>query len=127
MLGTLYGGDGRTTFALPDLRGRAPIHTGDGFSEGDQGGQEEHAVQLNEMPQHTHQAQASAQDAAHPIPESRILAAAPSRLYHPPTNLHPLSESTIADSGGGQGHNNMMPFLTLNFCIALQGSFPPSN
>jgi microcystin-dependent protein len=133
LLGTTYGGDGRTSFALPDLRGRVPIHVGtsDGGTNhtlGQKGGEETHVVSANEMPTHTHNAQATSDSGNTPIPTGNVLAnSAPSELYHGASNLIALTPGTIANTGGGQVHNNMQPFLALNFCIALQGLFPSRN
>jgi microcystin-dependent protein len=131
LLGTTYGGDGRTTFALPDLRGRSPIHVGrsnggGGHLLGQKSGEETHTLTVNEMPQHRHVAQASSQTGNNPIPVDHILASA-NNLYRSPTDLTALVAGTIANVGGGQAHDNMQPYLAVNFCIALQGLFPSRN
>lgn len=123
LLGTTYGGDGRISFALPDLRGRTPIHVGDGFQLGQKTGEEAHALAANEIPQHSHTVQASTADADAPIPTGMLLASA-NNLYHDPANNLSLRSETIANTGAGQGHNNMQPYITLNYVIALQGLFP---
>lgn len=127
ILGTMYGGNGQTTFALPDLRGRVPMHFGGGFTEGQTGGQEVHTITQSEMPQHTHFAQASnntgnSQDAA-----GNVLGVVPGRIYTDPSNLTTLSPTTITNFGGSQPHENRQPYLVLNFIIALQGVFPSQN
>ncbi|MBN1668460.1 MAG: phage tail protein [Anaerolineales bacterium] len=128
LLGTTYGGDGRTTFALPDLRGRTPLHVGNSYSLGQRSGQENHTLTANEIPQHTHQAQASSNPPSTPIPNGNALAASvPNEIYAAAANLQPMRAGTLANAGGGQAHDNMQPFLTLNFCIALQGLFPSRN
>ena len=128
LLGTIYGGDGRTTFALPDLRGRVPIHEGNGHSLGQRSGEESPALTVNQIPQHTHSARGSSDAGTAPIPAGNVLASsAPSEFYHGASNLVDLRAGTIANAGGGQGHNNMQPFTAVNFCIALQGQFPPRN
>jgi microcystin-dependent protein len=128
LLGTTYGGDGRTSFALPDLRGRTPIHVGSGHTLGQKAGGETHILSESEIPMHTHTAQATSDLGNIPIPTNNVLAnSAPSELYHGASNLTDMRAGTIANAGGGQGHNNMQPFLALNFCIALQGLFPPRN
>lgn len=132
LLGTTYGGDGRTTFALPDLRGRVPIHVGasDGVTHelGQRSGEETHALTSAEMPQHQHALQASSATANVPIPTSNVLAAsAPTEQYGASTDLGAMSGSTIGAVGGGQTHENMQPYLALNFVIALQGLFPSRN
>ena len=128
LLGTTYGGDGRTTFALPDLRGRTPIHTGSGHSLGSKAGEENHALSVAEIPAHDHMAQGTSDPASSPIPTGNLLAdSAPNEVYHAPTNLVALRQGTTGNTGGGQGHANMQPSLVLNFVIALQGLFPSRN
>lgn len=128
LLGTTYGGDGRTTFALPDLRGRVPMHEGPNHRQGQKSGEEAHTLSQAELPQHKHVAQATQAAADRPIPTGGYLAdTAPSELYSGPENLAPMKVGTIANAGGGQAHNNMQPYLAINFCIALQGLFPSRN
>lgn len=124
LLGTTYGGDGRVNFALPDLRGRTPIHTGSGHTLGERGGEQAHTLSIAELPTHTHVANATTATGNIPVPTSNILADSPSQLYAAPTNLVSLQPGTITNTGGSQAHLNMQPFLTLSFCIALQGIFP---
>lgn len=126
LLGTTYGGDGRTTFALPDLRGRAPMHVGNGHRQGQKSGEESHTLSVTEIPAHKHTAGASPADADAADPNGATLGSA-NDLYRDATNLTPLHTATLANSGGGQAHNNMQPYLTLNFIIALQGTLPPRN
>lgn len=132
LLGTTYGGDGRTSFALPDLRGRTPIHVGtsDGSTHllGQRGGEETHTLAGGEIPTHMHEAKASSDTGTTPIPTGNVLASsAPAELYHGASKLVELKAGTITNTGGGQAHNNMQPYLVLNFCIALQGLFPSRN
>lgn len=129
LLGTTYGGDGRTTFALPDLRGRTPIHVGAGHLQGQSGGEETHALTIGEMPAHDHAVNASADAASTPIPGSdKVLGnSAPNELYHSATGVTSMRAGTLGNAGLGQGHQNMQPWLALNYCIALQGLFPPRN
>jgi len=131
LLGTTYGGDGRTSFALPDLRGRTPIHEGssNGSSHllGQKGGQETLTLSASEMPQHDHVAQASDNNADSGEPGGRVLARSTSSTYHLPTNLTALNPQAVSNTGGGQGHDNMMPYLAVTFCIALTGLFPSRN
>lgn len=134
LLGTTYGGDGRTTFGLPDLRGRVPIHPGDngqsssnGVVYGAKSGEEDHFLQPNEVPDHNHTAKASSSDGDTLNPEDNILARRTAEVYKDPTNLADMHAGTITNAGGGQGHNNMQPFQALNFIIALQGLFPSRN
>jgi microcystin-dependent protein len=130
LLGTVYGGNGQTTFALPDLRGRVPIYTGHGHTLGERGGEQSHTVTAQEMPQHIHmwQATSAANNANPPTPIPNILAdSAPALGYNGGTGLVGLNGNTVTRVGGSQAHQNMQPFLALNFCIALQGIFPSRN
>jgi microcystin-dependent protein len=123
LLGTTYGGDGRVNFALPDLRSRVPNHEGSGFTLGEVAGEQSHTLILSEMTMHTHFFQASSTNADVVSPGDNVFAQT-SQTYGPPTNLTPLDPSTNGPTGGSQAHQNMQPFLTLSFCIALQGIFP---
>jgi microcystin-dependent protein len=127
LLGTSYGGNGQTTFALPDLRGRAPIHVGQGFIQGQAGGQEFHTVTQNEMPQHNHLVGANSTAGGTTSPSGALLAKAPANLYGSPANLVAMAPSSVSNVGGSQPHENRQPFLVLNFIIALQGVFPSRN
>ena len=131
LLGTTYGGDGRTSFGLTDLRGRTPIHVGSsGGSDhplGQKGGEETHTLSAAEMPQHTHAfnvatADATGQQAS--AADNSVLAKANADMYRSGAGDTPLIPATIFSVGGGQGHDNMQPTLVVNFCIALQGLFP---
>jgi microcystin-dependent protein len=124
LLGTTFGGDGRVNFALPDNRGRTPIHVGSGHTLGERAGEQAHTLSIAELPTHTHVVNATTATGNTPLPTGNLLADSPSQLYAAPTNLVPLSPSTVANVGGSQAHLNMQPFLTLSFCIALQGIFP---
>lgn len=127
LLGTTYGGDGRVNFALPDLRGRTPIHVGSGHTLGERGGEQAHTLSIAEMPTHFHGLNASTTaSGGTDNPTGNFLGSA-SNLYHAPASLTPMNPGTIANTGGSQAHLNMQPFLTLNFCIALQGIFPSPN
>lgn len=123
LLGTTFGGDGRVNFALPDLRGRIPIHVGSGHTLGERGGEQAHTLSISEIPTHTHVLSGSPSNASVPSPVSNVLAAA-NNVYNTPSNLTTLNPSSITNVGGSQAHLNMQPFLTLNFSIALQGIFP---
>jgi microcystin-dependent protein len=137
LLGTTYGGDGRVNFGLPDYRGRVPIYTGPQFSTlGQKGGQEAHTLILSEMPAHNHFANASQtlgdtnfiQTTFPPPGSQNILAAATGAgIYGGATALTTLNPSSITNFGGSQAHENRQPYLVLNFCIALQGTFPSQN
>jgi microcystin-dependent protein len=126
LLGTTFGGDGRVNFALPDLRGRTPIHVGAGHTLGERGGEQAHTVSISEMPEHVHMAQAASVNSDTNIPAANNLAVA-ANMYSQPTNLTTLSPTTITNAGGSQAHLNMQPFLTILFAIALQGIFPSPN
>jgi microcystin-dependent protein len=124
LLGTTYGGNGQTTFALPDLRGRVPVHVGAGLTQGQAAGAETNTVNAQTMTGHTHFVSASSSngDGANP----GALAQA-SNAYSGPSNLTALQWSTISNVGGSQPHENRQPYLVLNWCIALQGIFPSRN
>lgn len=127
LLGTTYGGDGKITFGLPDLRGKVPIHFGGSFALGEKGGEQVHTLTQSEMPQHIHFANASSLDTGgNDNPGNRFLGGA-SSLYHTPTSPTTMSPGTITNAGGSQPHLNMQPYLVLSFCIALQGIFPSPN
>jgi microcystin-dependent protein len=126
LLGTTYGGDGRVNFALPNLQGRTPIHVGSGHTLGERGGEQAHTLTINELPQHNHSAMASSDNGASVLPTDGLLAAA-AGLYGDASQLTSLLPQTVTNVGGSQPHLNMQPFLTLTFCIALQGIFPSPN
>jgi microcystin-dependent protein len=123
LLGTTFGGDGRVNFALPDLRSRTPIHVGSGHTLGDRGGEPAHTLSISELPQHTHVAMAQPAAGTQLPPASAVLALT-SNMYRTPDNLIAVNPGTLTNVGGSQAHLNMQPFLTLSFCIALQGIFP---
>ncbi len=129
LLGTTYGGDGRTSFALPDLRGRTPAHPGaEGVTLGRRAGEESPALTIAQIPSHDHALQGSSDIANTPVPTGNVLASsAPAEIYHGDQNRQAMNAGTIANTGLGQGHNNMQPYLTVNFCIAIQGLFPSRN
>ena len=125
LLGTTFGGDGRVNFALPDLRGRTPIHVGSGHTLGERGGEQAHTLITAELPTHTHVLQASTTAAAATNPSANVLAGAD--IYTPLSNAVAMQPASVTNVGGSQAHLNMQPFLTLSFCIALQGIFPSPN
>ena len=124
LLGTTYGGDGRVNFGLPDLRSKVPIHMGQGFTLGEKGGEQAHTLSMSEMTQHIHFVNASSvANGGNNSPVGRFLGGA-ADMYHSVSNLTTMSPPTVTNTGGSQAHNNMMPYLVLTFCIALQGIFP---
>jgi microcystin-dependent protein len=129
LLGTTFGGDGRVNFALPDLRTRTPIHVGSGHTLGERGGEQAHTLSVAELPTHAHVAQATSASATAAIPAATLLLATSQNYeaYRGATNLVSLNPATVPSVGGSQAHLNMQPFLTLSFCIALQGIFPSPN
>ena len=133
ILGTTYGGNGQMTFALPDFRGRIPIHMGDGFILGQAGGQEFHTVTMSEMPAHNHFVNASSQQADSAFIQSaspasqNIFGTVAGGIYGPIAALTTMNPATITNVGGSQAHENRQPFTVLNFIIALQGIFPSRN
>jgi len=126
LLGTVYGGDGRVNFGLPNLQGRTPIHVGNGHILGERGGEQAHTISIGEMPTHTHAFQANTGAGDTATPNATVLAKAPATTYAPPIQLVAMSP-VVGNRGGSQAHQNMQPFLTLSFCIALQGIFPSQN
>jgi len=128
LLGTMYGGNGQTTFALPDFRGKVPIHIGAGFIQGQTGGEAAHTVTISEMPAHTHTAQGYSQNGDQFVPTGNIMGTV-NGLYAGPGagSKVSLAPGTIGNVGGSQPHNNMQPYLVLNFMIALIGIFPSRN
>jgi microcystin-dependent protein len=126
LLGTTYGGNGQTTFALPNLQGKTPIHSGQGHTLGENGGEQAHTLSVAELPSHTHSVAASQAGANSPAPGNAMFGTS-NNMYAAPGNLTSLHPQTITNAGGSQAHLNMQPFLTLSFCIALQGIFPSHN
>jgi microcystin-dependent protein len=134
LLGTTYGGNGQTTFALPDLRGRVPLHDGNGHTLGQNAGEQAHTLTLNELPAHLHDFSSN----------TCVASASANATVGPPTNnywantgktnystggvsLGAMSPQAVGNVGGSQAHQNMQPYLVLNFCIALTGIFPSQN
>ena len=124
LLGTNFGGDGRTTFGLPDLRGRAALHEGPGYTLASRSGTESVVLSQSQMPAHTHVMQASSDNASANTVPGNVLARSTTPLYASPGASASLAPAAIGNGGGTVGHPNMMPFRTVNFCIALVGLFP---
>jgi len=127
LLGTTYGGNGQTTFQLPNLRGRVPVHMGSGFTLGQQAGTSSVTVNMQEMPQHVHFLQGTNAAATLAAASGNLLGSVSSNAYITPTNLTTLQPSSVSNVGGNQAHENRQPFSVLNFCIALVGIFPSQN
>lgn len=131
LLGTTYGGDGKSNFALPDLQDRTPMHPGQGpglslHDLGETGGSETVSLLESEIPAHNHTLMAANLNSQSTIPTNNSLGRGnPVKIYSTGTPSTGMGSNSIAPAGGDQPHNNMMPYLTMNFCIALQGVFPP--
>jgi len=126
LFGTFYGGNGTTTFALPNLQGRVPVHFGGGFVQGQTGGEESHTVNISEMPAHSHAAAASSLAANATSVAGNTWGAVGVNPYHPTPNTT-LNAAAVSSIGGSQPHENRSPFLVLNFVVALVGLFPSQN
>ncbi len=132
LFSTIYGGDGRTTFGLPDLRGRIPIHAGQGpglssRSIGQRGGAEAVTLNSNQLPSHSHALSGSTDAASATSPSGKVLGAMSSNTYASNAPSAAMSASAIGSTGGGQNHYNLQPTLCVNFIVALIGVYPPRN
>ena len=126
LFGTTFGGDGRVTFGLPDFRDRVPVHMGAGHTMGERAGEAAHTLIISEMPAHQHFADGCSNVAADVVPTNNLLGKNAvddlfSTTLQTPVTLAPQSISNV---GGSQAHNNLQPYLAINFCVALQGIFP---
>ncbi len=132
LLGTIYGGDGRTTFGLPDLRGRVPIHVGQGSGlsdhrQGNRGGQEQVSLNADQMPAHSHILQASSSGTTND-PDGSIPGRSKQKIYDTPGRTTvSMAASAVTTSGNGQAHENRPPYLTIRACVALTGIYPSRN
>jgi microcystin-dependent protein len=131
LLGTTYGGNGQTTFALPDLRGRVPVSSGQGpglssYDLGQSGGTESVTLNLNQTPAHNHLVNGSSNDATDSRPDGTFPAAVGAGAYAKSSDVQ-MNQGMISQAGGSQPHENIQPYLTLNWCIALEGIFPSRN
>lgn len=132
LIGTIYGGDGKTTFGLPNLRGRIPVHAGTGpglspYRLGQKGGVSTVTLTVNQMPSHAHDVNCDNDFAQeHPTPANNFMSTdGVDRLYKEnPTNLTTMNSQFVAQAGGSRSHNNMQPYLAINYCIALFGIYP---
>jgi microcystin-dependent protein len=125
LLGTTYGGDGRVNFGLPNLQGRIPAHIGNGYTQGGRFGETAHTLTLSEMPAHNHPMNANSNAGGQNAPGGAFYTDAPVVFYKANTNPGtPMNPGVITSVGGSQPHENQQPYLTLNWCIALQGIFP---
>lgn len=138
LIGTIYGGDGRSTFALPDMRGRVPVHTGRYITLGSRGGSETVTLTAAQLPPHTHQLEATSDNGETQVFagaslaagfDSRLAKQIPQDMYAEPSELElrALNSATITEEGSGQPHNNVQPSQVVNFCMALEGLFPSRN
>lgn len=133
LLGTIYGGNGSTTFGLPDLRGRVPIHRDQQgqYPQGDMEGEEQETLSLSEMPAHNHAFVGTSAASGSGAPNGSTILGAPNQptgaYYGPDTTPTPIAPTSVSPVGGNQPHQNMQPFLTMNYCIAINGIFPARN
>ena len=124
LIGTTYGGDGQSTFALPDLRGRIPIHQGNGFTLAETGGAEEVTLTVTQIPTHTHPLTGSADPGNSRSAAGHVLGRAPAEAYASEFTAQPLSPQAVSSLGGSQPHTNLQPYLCVDFIISLFGIFP---
>jgi microcystin-dependent protein len=127
LLGTFYGGNGTSTFALPNLQGATPLHIGTGFSLGQVGGEATHTLLQGEMPNHTHQLKGDSAAATTPAASGHVWATSTASPFSSLAPNTTMNASAIGNAGGSQAHDNFQPYLVINFVIALQGIFPSRN
>jgi len=128
LIGTTYGGDGQSTFALPDLRSRLPVHQGSGFVIGQAAGEEAVTLNTNQIPLHSHAALADNSAGTQTGPAGNVWAASANNPYGPPAGINTsMNAASLGFAGGSQPHDNMHPFLAVNFIISLFGIFPSQN
>ena len=124
LLGTTFGGDGRVNFGLPDLRGRVPVHAGGGHTLGERGGEQAHTLSIAELPTHSHAVRASSTATGGVADPTGAFLGGGNNVYASGSATATLRPDALTNVGGSQAHLNMQPFLTVTFCIALQGIFP---
>lgn len=124
VVGNTYGGDGKINFAVPNLNGRAPIHPGSGIARGQAGGEEKHTLTIAEMPAHTHQVSGNSTLAKTISPQKAVWAKSADKSFAEAPNT-PLHSSAISNAGSSQAHTNMQPYLVVQYCIAVDGIYPP--
>ena len=124
LIGTTYGGDGQSTFALPDLRGRIPLHFGNGFTLAETGGVETVTLTVSQIPAHSHPFLASSNLASTNSPTAAVLAKTGGSIYNAGTNVVAMAPQAVSSVGGSQPHNNFQPYLCVDFIISLFGIFP---
>jgi microcystin-dependent protein len=127
ILGTTYGGDGMRTFGLPNLQGRTPMHVGNGIVLGELGGETTHTLNISELPAHTHVPTGSSAGATISTPSGNLWSAQQTKPFTTAASNNSMKPACITTTGGNQPHENMSPYLVLNFIIALQGIFPSQN
>jgi microcystin-dependent protein len=127
LIGTTYGGDGQNTFALPDLRGRVPIHQGPQYQLGQQGGVAQVTLTQEQMPAHVHNVLASTAKGASTSPADQVLGTTANPQYVATAGILPMKGAAIAAAGGNQPHENMQPYLAINFIICTQGVYPQAS
>jgi microcystin-dependent protein len=123
LLGTTYGGNGTTTFMLPNLQGRMPIHFGSGFTQGQVGGEVGHTLTIGELPSHNHLVSGSTATATQTSPSGAVMASGTHTAYASAISSN-MNPAAVTNTGGSQAHPNLPPYLTVNFCIAITGIFP---
>lgn len=127
LLGTIYGGDGVRTFALPDLRGRVPVHVGNGVTLGHKAGEETHMLTINEMPTHHHIVTASSENATLKVATGHVWGTSTDNIYSTDQLNTNMNVQALSSSGKSQPHQNMQPYSVANYCIALVGIYPSRN
>ena len=124
LLGTTYGGNGQTTFGLPNMQGRVPIHVGNGHNRGEVGGEQNHTLLVSELPRHTHVMNGTSTTGTLNNGTNNVFGVSQTPIYIGAQSLTPINPASVTNTGGSQAHLNMQPFLVINFSIALQGIFP---